>query len=128
MLYNLMNGVIPDYVTWEVRSAYIELLKLHIIDGLNAAEIQSMNRIFKIDRTPMSEGSIYSWIRKYLPNRQYINRVWNIQRRNDIEENKKIDWDFIRKNVKDYFGEREDLSPEDLKELRQTLMDRFGLK
>lgn len=71
MLHGLLNGIIPDYVTWEIKYEHIQILKMFIIEGKNAREIAESGIIQSNRNKPMSSDNIIIWLHKYLPTMEY---------------------------------------------------------
>jgi len=71
VLYNLLNGIKPDYIDWEVKEEHIELLKMFVIQGMNAHEISRTGMIRSKRGKSMSGDMISLWINRYLPFLEY---------------------------------------------------------
>lgn len=71
VLHELEQGIIPDWVTWEVKEQHLEILKMFVIEGMNSHEIERSNRIYSRFGKPMSADMILLWVNRYLPFVEY---------------------------------------------------------
>lgn len=90
VLHNILNGIIPDYVTWEVKEEHIEILKMFIIKGMTPVEISRSGLIMSKRKKPMDRDMVSLWIRKYLPNMKYEESPNKNKRANDLKEGLKF--------------------------------------
>ena len=88
MLYNLKRGIIPDYVTWEVKEEHIKILELLIIEGMSAREIGDKQLLISKRGKPIDSDTICYWFRKYVPYKKYDTKPSYVRRNNDKEEYK----------------------------------------
>lgn len=90
MLWRLINedDYIPDYIDWNILPEHIEILKLFIINGMNANEIQSSGLIISKRKKPMCQDMILLWIHKYIPFLEYDEKSSNAKRNKDPNETK----------------------------------------
>ena len=71
MFYELEKGVVPEWVTWEVKPEHIELLRMFIVEGMNYHEIERAGKVISKQNKPMSADMIRHWIKAYLPFMEY---------------------------------------------------------
>lgn len=89
LLYELEKGIIPEWVTWEIKPEHIELLKMFIVDGMNCHEISRTGKIISKRGKPMSDDMIRYWVFRYLPFIEYDEKIDPAPRRRDSEDLKK---------------------------------------
>lgn len=96
VFYELQKGIIPEWVTWEIREQHVEILRLFIVEGLNPHEIQRTGLIRSMRNKPMSNDMIRQWIFRYLPFIEYDEKLDNSFRgrdkkdRNEFERIKRL--------------------------------------
>ena len=67
ILYRILQGDIPNHITWEILPEHIEILKMFLIDGLNSHAIERTGKILSKRKKPMSNDMINIWIKRYFP-------------------------------------------------------------
>lgn len=75
VFYELQKGIIPEWVTWEVKDQHMELLRLFVVEGLNPHEIHRTGLIISKRNKPMSDDMIRNWIMAYLPFIEYDEKL-----------------------------------------------------
>ena len=90
VLYQLLNGIIPDYVDWEVKEEHIDLLKMFIIEGMTPIEISRSGKIVSKQKKPMDRDMVSLWLRRYLPNLEYEEKPNKCKRADDSAESAKF--------------------------------------
>ena len=90
VLKAIEDGTPPDYITWEIRKDHVEILKMFIIEGMNAREISDTNRFYSKRNRPMSPDMISLLVKKYLPFVEYDERSSSQIRNKDREECRKF--------------------------------------
>ena len=86
MLYDLLNGKIPDHIDWEIKDEHITMLKMFIIEGMNPADISRTKAIISKRGKPMDRDMISLWLHRYLPFMEYDEKVSPAKRNRDPEE------------------------------------------
>lgn len=100
MFYELEKGIVPEWVTWEIKPEHIEMLRLFIVEGLNFHEIARTGLLISKRGKPMSEDMIRWWIRAYLPFLQYDEKLDCSRRGRDKQDS--IEFERIKRaNPKD---------------------------
>ena len=75
ILYRILNNDIPDHITWTIKPEHVEILKAFIIEGLNTHEISRRNLIMSKRDKPMSQDMIGIWLKRYIPNIRYREKM-----------------------------------------------------
>lgn len=86
VLYEILRGNKPDYITWDIPADHIKMLELFIIEGKSATEIGEMKFLISKRKTFMSSDMISIWLKKYLPEMEFEKRRFHCKRGHDIEE------------------------------------------
>ena len=85
LLDRLLNGKVPEYINWEIKYEHLQILRMFIIDGMNAQEI-SKSGIIKSNRGKnMDPDTILVWLHKYIPNIEYDEVPSTSRRSKDLE-------------------------------------------
>lgn len=90
LLYDLLNGNIPERIDWEVKDEHLTILKMFIVEGMTAVEIARSKAVISKRGTPMDRDMISLWLRRYLPFMEYDEMHSTAKRNTDVEESRKF--------------------------------------
>ena len=85
ILHNLLMGTVPSYVNWNITDSHIQMLKMFIIDGLNAQEISKSGIVTSNRGKAMGPDMVMLWIHRYFPTLEFEESTVTSRRNKDRE-------------------------------------------